>query len=102
MNSILKMRVGETLPVFDATITDVNDDPIDLSGATVTLEVEAYNSEGDALVLACNVVGPGHVQYIWPAPFDDPVNYRGRLRLVFTDGTRFAPTEGFVTILVQP
>jgi len=98
----LKLLVGETLPVFDATITDVDGEPVDLTGATVTLEVEAYNSEGDALILACDIVGPGHVQHTWAEPFDDPVNYRGRLRLVFTDGTRFAPTDGFVTVLVLP
>ena len=107
MNSVLLLRVGDTLPVFDATITDEAGTPVDLTGATVTLELTPFDAAGDMVPLTCSIVGAataGRVRYAWQAgDTDTAVHYRGHLRCVFAGGgERLVPTAGFLTVWIRP
>lgn len=60
------IRMSDDLPLLGATLTDANNDPVDLTGATVKLELRGATVDFPTTEYTAIVTGtPGTVTYQW-------------------------------------
>ena len=100
--SVLIKR-NDTLPVFKATLNDVDGDVAVLSGATVKFIM--VDKDGDEKVSAAAVItgaGTGQVEYRWiPTDTDTVGSYRGEFEVTFSDGNIMTfPNDGYIVITI--
>src|ERR1017187_3791012 len=103
----LFLRAGDTLPVVDTTLTDSTGAPIDLTTATgVTFNMALKGSSELTVSAAAAVSGTpsnGQVQYAWAdADSDTPGSYLAVFVVEWPSGSQTFPSEGAISILVQP
>jgi hypothetical protein len=102
------LKRGDTYPFLRATLTDGDDEPIDLTGSTVRLTLRTKGTSpttvvDDVVVDIIDDVG-GRVEYEWQAADTaTTTSFDGEFKITWGDGeVTFVPTEGFFTITVNP
>ena len=103
----LFLRAGDTLPVVDTTLTDSTGAPIDLTTATgVTFNMALKGSSELTVSSPAAVSGTpsnGQVQYAWASGDSDiPGSYLAVFVVEWSSGSQTFPSEGAISILVQP
>lgn len=92
-------------PALDATLTDSDGDPVDLSNATVEFSLAEPRGRGNIFTKAVTVVtaADGEVRYSWDAEdTSEPGRYRGEFIVTYSDGTtqRF-PNWTYHTVVIS-
>ena len=84
----LYLSVGDTVRVFEAILTDAADEPVNLTGATVTLR-RVLNTTGSTVEeFVCEIFNqtenPGKVRVTWPDDSNNvPGDYKASFRAVW-------------------
>jgi hypothetical protein len=102
------LKRGDTYPFLRATLTDGEDDPINLTGSTVrmtlrTKGVTPTTVVDDVVVDIIDATG-GRVEYEWQAADTASATaFDGEFKITWGDGeVTFVPTTGFFEITVNP
>jgi hypothetical protein len=101
------LKRGDTYPFLRATLTDANDDAINLTGATVRLILRTKGTT-PTIVVDTDIdildAPAGRVEYEWETADTASVNsFDGEFKITWGDGeVTYVPTEGFFTITVNP
>lgn len=99
------IRVGATKPPLRAYLIDKTGAPIDVSDGGITVTFSSWNLDSNTISVdtqSCTKAN-GYVEYQWQtADTATAGDYRGRLRVVWSDGrVQFAPTGRFVVYRVR-
>lgn len=105
--SVIRIKVGDDLPVISDSLTYSDESVPDLAGATVRFIMRGPwaatpKIDAAATVLDQNTV-PGGVQYVWqPANVDTPGEYRAEWRVTFANAKEMTfPTSGTMTVIIE-
>lgn len=104
MSLIHTMMQGDLLPVLEATLTDEDGAPVDLSDiGSLTFRLGRGSSGDDVLVeRAAEVVGDGtegNVRFVWEEGDTDVAGvHRGSFRLVSGGKPTTFPNDGYITV----
>lgn len=101
------IKQGDLLPIMTATLADAHSDPVDLTGATVTLRMsnratgENKISSGSCVVVDATA---GAVSYAWVSgDTDTAADYDAEFRATFLGGKRETfPNDTDLLIRVVP
>ena len=103
MNDVFYLKRGDTLPPLRATLLEADGSPVDLTGATVVLQVRDRRGnhlfDGDCTVLDAE---GGRVEHEWTEE-EVAVSgaHRGEFEITTADGTGTAPNYGFFTLQIS-
>lgn len=100
---VLAIDKGATLPSLEIQILDGND-PVDLTGATVTFSMQDANGVPKISGAAANLDDPatGKVSYDWAgADVDTDGNFSGQFSIVVAAGTYKIPNGSTQRIIIQ-
>ena len=105
MGETYHLKAGDTTPRLDATLLDSDDEPVDLSGVSVVLELLEPRGGDVALESAMDVVDPesGTVRYDWGLnDTDDPGRYRAHFVVTYPDDSiETFPTDDYHDVLIH-
>lgn len=105
-NTRFAIKVGDTSPTLEATLTDHDDEPINVTDAEVTFVMTkvGYTDpviEGSASV---NDGEAGEVEYEWESgDTDESGIYEAEFEIEYADGhTETSPSDGYIYVRIRP
>jgi hypothetical protein len=106
---MLTVKAGDLFPDVEEVVTDENDVPVDITGATVKFSLRKARDPSTVVIASADGVitdGPaGRLAYRWQTADQTAVTagtYEYLFRLTPTTGDPFhAPTEGWGVIVVE-
>lgn len=106
MDADIVLGQNATAPILKATLNDENGDPVDLNGATVTIEISNEDESDGPRIEDVTIVDPdtGDVEYEWQA-IDSavPATYDVRIEALLASGKIMPwPSERCWKLLVTP
>jgi hypothetical protein len=90
MGDTFHLKSSDTAPVLEASLTDANEEPIDLTGADVAFELREPRNGATVVDAGANVADTtgGVVRYPWAdGDTDEAGRYRGQFVVTFADGS---------------
>lgn len=100
------IKRGDDLPNFSTTLQDSNGSAVDLSGDTITFNMQKEGSTGlkiDGGSVAILTPSSGEVQYNWDGTADTDEAGNFKAEFVRDDGSNVEtyPSDGFITITIE-
>lgn len=105
MGETFYLKAGDTAPTLEATLTDANGDPIDVTNADVDFQMS--EPRGGPVVIDAAMskqdAANGVVAYSWTSgDTDSPGRYRAEIEVTYGDGSvETFPNDDYHTILIQ-
>jgi hypothetical protein len=104
MGEIFHLKAGDTRPELEAVLEDQNDEPIDLTGADVSIRLLEPRGGDEVLnepMTVSDATG-GTVRYVWAdGDTGDPGRYRTEFVVTYADGSEETfPNDGYHDVVI--
>lgn len=105
MRDRFTIKEGDLSPALDVQLVDQNNDPIDLTNASVTFVMKEVRDDAPAVESAATIVdaATGDVKYEWSdGDTDDPGIYEAEFEVEYADlTTETVPSDGYVYVMIR-
>lgn len=99
------IKSGDLLPFLDATLTDANGDPVDLTGATVVFHMGPRRADPATVTGAATILSAveGTVRYAWQAGDTDEVGtFRAEFEVAIAGKPLTFPNDKNFHVIIFP
>lgn len=105
MGDTFYLKTSDTAPILEATLTDATDSPIDLTGASVDVELIEPRNGPTVIDTGANVADAagGVVRYPWAdGDTDTAGRYRAQFVVTYADAsTETFPNVGYHDVIIS-